>query len=66
MRAGSEMYRRRAGWKYAVTQKALFKYMKDEKFISFKQYLISTTVRSVSSLAPNWLREKLFKLKVRN
>lgn len=33
MRAGSDMYLRRAGWKYAKTQAKLFKFMKDENFI---------------------------------
>lgn len=61
MRAGSDMYKRRAGWKYAKTQRALFKYMKDTGFISGGQYAQSVAVRSFSSMAPNWLREFMFK-----
>ena len=33
MRAGSDMYLRRAGWKYAKTQARLFKFMKQQGFI---------------------------------
>lgn len=61
MRAGSDMYKRRAGWKYAKSQKALFKYMKDSGFISEGQYMRSTVTRTVSSLMPNGLREFAYK-----
>ena len=65
MRAGSDMYKRRAGWKYAKSQKALFKYMVDSGFISESQYLKSIAVRTASSLTPNWLREFMFKTAMR-
>lgn len=65
MRAGSDMYKRRAGWKYAKSQKALFKYMKDSGFISGSQYMKSVVVRTASSLTPNWLREFMFKTVMR-
>lgn len=61
MRAGSDMYMRRAGWKYAKSQKALFKYMKDSGFINEGQYMKSVAVRTASSITPNWLREFMFK-----
>lgn len=57
MRAGSELYRRRAGWKYAKSQTALFKYMKDTGFISFDQYIKSAAIRGALSMMPNWSRE---------
>lgn len=60
MRAGSDMYKRRAGWKYAKTQAALFKFMKNEGFISGSQYVKSCVIRGGSSLAPNWLRKFMF------
>ena len=60
MRAGSEMYKRRAGWKYAKTQVRLFKYMRDSGFIGEGQHLKSCLLRSVSALAPNWLRKIVF------
>ena len=65
MRAGSDMYKRRAGWKYAKSQKALFKYMKDSGFISGTQYMKSVAVRTASSITPNWLREFMFKTVMR-
>lgn len=60
MRAGSDMYLRRAGWKYAKTQAKLFKYMKDSGFIGNSQYVKSCVIRSGSALAPNWLRRFIF------
>lgn len=65
MRAGSEMYKRRAGWKYAKSQKELFKYMKDTEFINGRQYLKSVAVRTASSITPNRLRENMFKTYMR-
>ena len=65
MRAGSDMYKRRAGWKYARSQKALFKYMKDSGFISGSQYIKSVAVRTASSITPNCLREFMFKRAMR-
>lgn len=60
MRAGSDMYLRRAGWKYAKTQAKLFKFMKNSGFIGKGQYIKSCLIRSGSALAPNWLRKFMF------
>ncbi len=60
MRAGSDMYLRRAGWKYAKTQAKLFKFMRKQGFIGNGQYVKSCVIRSMSSLAPNWLRKVVF------
>ena len=60
MRAGSDMYLRRAGWKYARMQIKLFKFMKEQKFIGNFQYIKSCIIRVGSSLAPNWLRKIMF------
>ncbi|MBO4836970.1 MAG: glycosyltransferase [Clostridia bacterium] len=65
MRAGSEMYKRRAGIRYAKSQNALFRYMRDSGFIGTGQYLKSTLARSVSAVMPNRLREFLFKMILR-
>lgn len=65
MRAGAEMYRRRSGWKYAKSQKALFKYMKDSRFISVGQYIKSALIRSISAIMPNGIREFFFQLLMR-
>lgn len=61
VRAGSDMYKRRAGWKYARSQQKLFRYMKQTGFIDTKQYVKSTGIRTCSSMAPNCLREQAFK-----
>ena len=60
MRAGSDMYKRRAGWKYIKAQVKLFKFMKQQGFIGNGQYISSCMIRSASSLAPNWLRKFMF------
>lgn len=60
MRAGSDMYKRRAGWKYAKTQTKLFKFMQQQDFIGKGQYIKSCAIRSGSALAPNWLRKFMF------
>ena len=65
MRAGSEMYKRRAGWKYAMSQKKLFKYMRDCGFINSVQYMSSVAIRGASSITSNRLREFMFKTLLR-
>ena len=66
MRAGSDMYLRRADWKYAKTQARLFKFMKSQGFIDEGQYIKSCVIRSGSALAPNWLRKLMFEKVLRN
>lgn len=66
MRAGSDMYKRRAGWKYAKTQAKLFKFMKQQGFIGEGQYIKSCVIRSGSALAPNWLRKFMFERVLRD
>lgn len=66
MRAGSEMYKRRAGWKYVKTQVRLFRFMRDSELIGEGQYLKSCLIRSGSALAPNWLRKFVFEKVLRN
>ena len=65
MRAGSDMYLRRAGWKYAKTQARLFKFMKKQGFIGEGQCIKSCVIRSGSALAPNWLRKFMFEKALR-
>ena len=60
MRAGSDMYKRRAGWKYAKAQVRLFAFMWKSRFISSTQFIKCCVVRVGSALAPNWLRKWLF------
>lgn len=61
MRAGSDMYKRRSGIKYMKSQTKLFKYMKNNNYISNFDFIKSSLIRILSSLAPNFVREKMFK-----
>ncbi|MBR5975035.1 MAG: glycosyltransferase [Clostridiales bacterium] len=61
MRAGSGMYKRRSGWKYAKSQRCLFRLMRDEHIITNRQYRKSVSFRYISSLSPNWLRKVVYK-----
>ncbi len=65
MRAGSDMYKRRAGIRYAGTQIRLFSYMRKKGFISFTEFIQSVVLRAGSSLAPNWCRQLAFRLFLR-
>lgn len=60
MRVSPDLYKRRSGRLYRQIQINLFRYMKDNKFITQSQYLTATVLRSLSSVAPNWLRRSLF------
>ena len=60
MRTGTDMYIRRGGLKYAKTQEKLFRFMKNNGFISKGQYIKNCVIRGESSLAPNWLRKFVF------
>lgn len=66
MRAGDAMYKRRSGWKHAMSQVKLFSYMKEQGFITEKRFLESVAMRIGASLSPNWLREFVFKRVLRD
>ena len=65
MRAGSDMYKRRAGWEYAASQRKLFGFMRQQGFIGTGQYIKSCVIRSGSALAPNWVRKFAFEKALR-
>lgn len=65
MRAGSGMYRRRSGWKYARSQRRLFQYMLHNGFINPAQYASSVLIRTAASLIPNEARELGYRLFLR-
>lgn len=65
MRAGNEMYKRRAGIRYAKSQVTLFKFMWKKSFINTSQFLKSCIVRICSSLAPNWMRKVAYQMILR-
>ena len=60
MRAGRDMYKRRAGWRYAQSQRKLFAFMYHNNFITFSMYVMSSAVRGISSMLPNCIRQTLF------
>lgn len=60
VRTGVDMYKRRAGWRYAKTQIELFRFMWKQGFISAWQYAENCIIRSGSALAPNWLRQYVY------
>ena len=61
MRAGSDLYKRRSGLRYAQSQKKLFKYMNSSGFISKREYIGSVLLRGAASLTPNFVRKMMFK-----
>lgn len=62
VRVGKEMYQRRGGKKYFVSEKYLQKYMKNNKIIGFGTYFTNVTKRFiVQMLLPNKLRGWVFK-----
>ena len=65
MRAGNQMYQRRSGWKYAKSQMRLFCKMRELGFINSWSCLMSCAIRTASSLAPNWLRKRVFAWRLR-
>ena len=60
MRAGSEMYKRRGGWRYVQTQMNLFRFMKEKGFISEWHYFKGCFLSGASAICPNWFRKFMF------
>ncbi|WP_070807775.1 glycosyltransferase [Megasphaera sp. DJF_B143] len=60
MRAGSDMYKRRGGWKYFLSQRKLLCYMHQSEFITYGQYLMGTFIRLGVAMAPNNFRSFIF------
>ena len=65
MRGGSELCKRRSGWKYALSQRKLFSYMREIGFITLVEFFFITSCRMLSSLSPNWIRGLAYKLLLR-
>ncbi|WP_301425207.1 glycosyltransferase [Bacteroides caecimuris] len=61
VRVGTDMYKRRGGWKYFKSEKGLQDYMLRHRLISLPRYLYNTTGRFVMQVVlPNNLRGFLF------
>ena len=65
MRAGSDLYKRRSGWKYVGSEKKLFSYMLTREFISKDEYYQAVVSRTAGAMVPNWLRSVLYKRMLR-
>ena len=62
VRVGADMYRRRGGWRYFKSERALQKYMRKNRIIGYGTYLKNVTKRLiVQVLLPNRLRGWVFK-----
>ena len=61
VRVGKEMYSRRGGWKYFISELNLQKYMLSNKIISLPRFFINTSIRFlVQVLLPNKIRGFIF------
>jgi glycosyltransferase involved in cell wall biosynthesis len=60
MRAGSEMYQRRAGSQYLKTMWKFRWFLRKNHIASWKDFLVSSIGQSVVCIIPNKLREKLY------
>lgn len=65
MRAGSDMYKRRSGWKYAKSQYKLFCFMETENFISTVSCICSCVSRMLAALLPNLIRKNMYAVALR-
>lgn len=66
MRSGSELYKRRGGWKYVQSQGKLFRYMKVYGLIGNIECWRSLCTRSIGAMIPNRIREMIYKNVLRN
>jgi glycosyltransferase involved in cell wall biosynthesis len=61
VRGGTEMYRRRGGWKYFKSEAKLQSYMLNKKMIGFSKYFFNVVIRLVVQvLMPNRMRGYVF------
>lgn len=62
VRTGADMYQRRGGKKYFVSEKAIQKLMLENRIIGYPRYLLNVIERLVLQvLMPNWLRGIVFR-----
>lgn len=65
MRVTDNLFKRRSGRLYMEIHNNLFKYMMDNHFITYIQYLKAIVIHRCSSAAPNWLRKLAFRKMLR-
>lgn len=62
VRTGEDMYQRRGGMKYFMSERNIQKFMLENNIISHVRYLINTSERFVLQvLMPNWIRGFVFR-----
>lgn len=59
-RSNENMFARRGGVKYALSEVKLFKFLYDNKFITFATYILNITVRFTIRIMPNCIRKFLY------
>lgn len=59
-RTGRDMYKRRGGFKYAVSDIKLQKYFHEIGFNGFFRMVLNMTIRTLVRITPNFLREKIY------
>lgn len=60
MRGGSDLYKRRGGKKHLSSEKRLFRFMLDKKYITKGQYLENIVIRTIAANIPNELRSIMY------
>lgn len=62
VRVGSEMYKRRGGWRYFKSELRVQNFMKKNRVIALPRYIFNVLVRfAVQVMMPNWLRGFVFR-----
>lgn len=63
VRTGADMYQRRGGMKYFVSERDIQKFMYEQGVIGYPRYVINVSERLILQvLMPNWLREIVFRV----
>lgn len=63
MRTGADMYQRRGGMKYFVSERDIQKFMYEQGVIGYPRYVINVSERLILQvLMPNWLRGIVFRV----
>ena len=62
VRVGNDMYQRRGGWKYFISEAKLQKYMLNQKIITIFTFLLNVSIRlAVQVLMPSSIRGWIFR-----
>lgn len=59
-RISLDVYKRRGGWKYALNEYRLRKYMRNVCFISYKRFLFETPLRFGIRIIPSFIRKYIY------